>query len=115
MESSPASRDKHLDPYLRWGVVPGPWLAPIHLRILFVLDGRISTVDGPECFGLGPVLNTLADSSFSWSVRFDVDVVRRDDGHRMNCVDLSIFDLFSRKLNSRFNQSHFDYYDQICL
>ena len=80
------------DPYLRWGVLSGPWLIPIRLRILFVLDGRISTAEDPGCFGLGLVLNTLCDDSFSWWVRFKVDVVRRDDGRRMLCPDEVLLD-----------------------
>lgn len=121
MQSSASSRDNRLDPYLRWGVLPGPWLVPVRLRILFVLDGRISTSDGPGCFGLGPVLNTLCDDSYSWWVRFKVDVVRRDDGSKTMCPDEELIDpgppcyAFSEKLNFRFTDAdfRFDDYDQV--
>jgi hypothetical protein len=121
MQSSACSCDKLPDPYLRWGVLSGPWLVPIRLRILFVIDGRISTADDPGCFGLGLVLNTLCDDSFSWWVRFKVDVFRRDDGSRMMCPDEFLLDAgppcyaFSPRRNFRFTDSDFSFedYDQI--
>jgi hypothetical protein len=72
--------------FLRWGVRPGPWLWPVELRVLFVLDGRINTSTNPGSFGLGFVLETLTDPAYSWWARFAVDVVRRDDGHDRNCM-----------------------------
>jgi hypothetical protein len=121
MRSSTSLRDDRPDPYLRWGVLPGPWLARVGLRILFVLDGRISTSDAPGCFGLGPVLNTLCDDTFSWWVRFKVDVVRRDDGSNRLCPDEQLIDpgppcyAFSQKLDFRFTDADFtlDDYDQV--
>jgi hypothetical protein len=62
------------------GLAPSPALWPVHLRILFVLDARIDTSHGAQCFGLGYVLDTLRDPSFAWWVRMRVDVVRRDKG-----------------------------------
>jgi hypothetical protein len=102
------------DPYHRWGVVDGPWLWPTRIRILFVLDGRITTDRGPGCFGLGMVLDTLGDDSFAWWVRFEVSVVRRDTGQIRQCkteVDLAK----SLALDFRFTQPGFDLddYDQV--
>jgi hypothetical protein len=102
------------DPYLRWGVVDGPWLWPTRIRILFVIDGRVSTDRGPGCFGLGMVLDTLADDSFAWWVRFEVSIVRRDSGQIRQCkteVDLAHY----LALDFRFTQPGFDLndYDQV--
>jgi hypothetical protein len=102
------------DPYHRWGVVDGPSLWPTRIRILFVLDGRITTDRGPGCFGLGMVLDTLGDDSFAWWVRFEVSVVRRDNGQSRLCqteVDLARY----LALDFRFTQPGFDLddYDQV--
>ena len=59
-------------------MIPGPAVWPVVLQILFVIDGRITTNDGSNCFGLKLVLDTLRDTSFAPWVRFKVDVVRRD-------------------------------------
>jgi hypothetical protein len=78
--SDPSGLPDSENVFVRWGVAPGPALWPGVLRILFVLDARVETSTGPGCFGLGYVLETLRDPSFAWWVRFDVQVVRRDDG-----------------------------------
>ena len=56
-----------------------PWLWGTRVRILFVIDGRITEGRGPEEFGLGLVLDTLRDPSFAWWVRFDVEVANRNN------------------------------------
>lgn len=61
-----------------WGIGDVPWLWGTRIRILFVIDGRVSEGSGAEEFGLGPVLNTLRNRWFAWWVRFSVQVVRRD-------------------------------------
>jgi len=58
-------------------------VVPVVLWILFVIDGRINTSDDPTAFGLKLVLDTLRDTSFSPSVQFQVDVVRRDNAERI--------------------------------
>src|SRR5437763_3027999 len=88
----------NVDAFVRWGVAPGPALWPIVLRILFVIDGRIDTSTGPGCFGLGYVLETLRDDSFAWWVRFEVQVVRRDQA-RMPLPNCS-----SQDSDSNYNQ-----------
>jgi hypothetical protein len=82
------------------------------LRILFVLDGRISTTDDSEAFGLGLVLDTLTDDSYAWWVGYEVHVVRRDDGTKRMFPPL---DRYPEKLNVQFTDSDFniDDYDQI--
>jgi hypothetical protein len=102
------------DLYGKWGVLPGPWLWATHLRILFVLDGRIDTGRTSGCFGLGLVLDTLRDNSFAWWVRFEVDVVRRDDGIQRLCAPDSP-DENPASFNFRFTNAGFDIdqYDQI--
>ena len=42
--------------------------------------------------GLGRVLDTLIDNSFAWWVRFEVRVVRRDDGSRRRCGNESPYE-----------------------
>lgn len=66
----------------RWGIGISPWLWATRLRILFVIDGRVTTGRGADEFGLGLVLDTLADPSFAWWVRFEVEVVNRNDPRR---------------------------------
>lgn len=61
-----------------WGIGDVPWLWGAQIRILFVIDGRISQSSRPEDFGLGPVLDTLRNQWFAWWVRFSVEVVKRD-------------------------------------
>jgi hypothetical protein len=60
-----------------WGITPGYWLWPTTIKILFVIDGRIDLTSEPGRFGLGFVLDTLR-APFSWWVRFEVDVAKRD-------------------------------------
>lgn len=57
-----------------------PWTTRI--RILFVIDGRVTVGSSPDEFGLGPVLATLRDNTFAYWVRFSVSVVDRDQGFR---------------------------------
>ena len=96
---------------LRWGILDGPWLWQPRLRILFVLDGRISTTDEVS-FGLGLVLDTLTDDSFAWWVRYQVDVVRRDDGTQRMSPPL---DRYPERLDFSFIEDGFDIdeYDQV--
>src|SRR5690348_13394336 len=96
-----ASLDRRADASLRWRVLDGPWAWRPTLRILFVLDGRISTSDNPMAFGLGLVLDTLSDDSFAWWVRYQVDVVRRDDGGKRLAPPL---DRYPERLNFRFTE-----------
>ena len=107
-----APHDSHAAASLRWGVLRGPWLWAPPLRILFVLDGRISTTDNPEAFGLGLVLDTLTDDSYAWWVSYEVDVVRRDDGTKRMFPPL---DRYPERLNFRFTEAGFDIddYDQV--
>jgi hypothetical protein len=102
------------DLYGKWGVVPGPWLFRTRLRILFVMDGRIDTGRTSGCFGLGLVIETLRDDSFAWWVRFEVDVVRRDNGARRLCGAASPYET-AASFNFRFTQQGFDInaYDQV--
>jgi hypothetical protein len=71
------------DTYLNWGIAPTPALWPGVLRILFVIDGRISTSLDPGVFGLGYVLQTLRDNSYAWWVQYQVQVVRRNQATLM--------------------------------
>jgi hypothetical protein len=68
-----------------WGVTwpewpDWPWTTRI--RILMVVDHRITAGHGPNEFGLGPVIDTLRDPSFAWWVTFDVTFKDRDQGFR---------------------------------
>lgn len=83
-----------------WGVAPVPWLWPVKVKILLVIDGRITQGHGGEEFGLGPVLDTLRDPTFAYWVEFSVDVVKRDPPTRFRFDDRG-FDL--------------DRYDQVWL
>jgi hypothetical protein len=49
-----------------WGIGLGPWAWATRVRILFVIDGRITIGRGSDEFGLGLVLDTLRDPSFAW-------------------------------------------------
>src|SRR3990170_2282715 len=60
-----------------WGITPGYWLWSSHMRILFVIDGRINLSSQRGKFGLGLVLETLR-TPFSWWTSFTVDVAKRD-------------------------------------
>lgn len=79
-----------------WGIGDAPWLWATRIRILFVIDGRITEGDSAEEFGLGPVLDTLRNPWFAWWVLFTVEVVKRDgptsfrftqDGFDINAFD----------------------------
>jgi hypothetical protein len=65
-----------------WGIGDLTWLWGTRIRILFVIDGRITESTDPWEFGLGYVLETLRDPSLSWWVRFEVTVENRDAGFR---------------------------------
>ena len=65
-----------------WGIGEPPWLWGTRIRILFVIDGRITQGSDEGEFGLGLVLETLRDQTFSWWVRFEVTVEDRDEGFR---------------------------------
>lgn len=58
-------------------VPPGFW-AP-KLRILFVIDGRITAGHGPQEFGLGPPIDTLKNQSAVPWLDLDVVIGDRDD------------------------------------
>ena len=63
-----------------WGIGWVPWLWAVDIRILFVIDGRITQGYTDYEFGLGPVLDTLR-ASFAWWVDLSVRVVVRDEPH----------------------------------
>ena len=65
-----------------WGIGDVPLLWGTRIRILFVIDGRITVSSKPDEFGLGLVLDTLRDPAFAWWVRFEVTVACRDDPER---------------------------------
>lgn len=69
-----------------------PWTTKV--RILVVIDGRITPNSYPWEFGLGYVLETMRDISFAWWVKFIVRVVDRDEGFRFteDGFDLDIYD-----------------------
>lgn len=69
-----------MDTFRRWGVVASSALCPVLQRVLIMIDGRIDTTSAPGVFGLGYVLATLRDTAAAWWVRYEVQVVRRDDG-----------------------------------
>jgi hypothetical protein len=60
------------------GISAREGLWPTVIRILFVIDGRIKLHKDGSDFGLGYVLETLRASS-SWWVRFDVEIVTREE------------------------------------
>ena len=73
--------DTDLSTFARWGIGSPPWLWGVRIRILFVIDGRITDSSEPTEFGLGYVIETLRDA-FAWWVRFEVAVQDRDAGFR---------------------------------
>lgn len=83
-----------ISPVEVWGIGDGPLLWPVRIRILFVIDGRINDSSDPTKFGLGYVLETLRDKWFAWWVRFEVVVMKRDDGFRFtqDGFDINGFD-----------------------
>lgn len=60
-----------------WGIAGGYSLWPVTIKILFVIDGRITLSKFNYEFGLGYVLDTLS-APFSWWVHFEVDIAKRD-------------------------------------
>jgi hypothetical protein len=80
----------------RWGIGRVPWLWATRIRILFVIDGRITEGRSDQEFGLGLVLDTLRDRSFAWWVRFEVEVRSRNPTESFrfteNGFDLDDFD-----------------------
>jgi hypothetical protein len=72
------SLDRPMEVSRAWGIGAVPWLCTVRVRILFVTDGRINSGHDEYQFGLGPVLETLADPSFAWWVTFETDFVVRD-------------------------------------
>jgi hypothetical protein len=67
---------------ISWGIGDGPWVWGTRIRILFLIDGRITEGTRPDEFGLGLVLETLRDAGFAWWVQFEVTVACRDDPQR---------------------------------
>jgi hypothetical protein len=65
-----------------------PWTTRI--RILVVIDGRITKGSGRSEFGLGLALQTLRDISFAYWVRFLVTVEDRDTGFRFTNAGFDI-------------------------
>jgi hypothetical protein len=88
------------------------WLWSTPIRILFVIDGRIVLSKDAQSFGLGYVLETLADQS-GWWVSFEVDVAKRDGC--LQTEDLGGYEL--KYHNFRFTDPGFDLdsYDQVWL
>jgi hypothetical protein len=78
--------------FATWGIGRPPWLWGTRIRILFVIDGRITDSSDPTEFGLGYVIETLRDRSFAWWVRFEVTVKDRDDGFRFTQDGFNIDD-----------------------
>jgi hypothetical protein len=76
--SSPHGDDRNAMAAAWWGIGFPPWLWATRIRILFIIDGRITTGDGEQEFGLGPVLDTLRYPWFAWWVRISVTVKKRD-------------------------------------
>jgi hypothetical protein len=60
-----------------WGITPSYWVWSTRIRILFVIDGRITLTSDAFTFGLGLVLDTLR-TPFSWWTSFTVDVAKRE-------------------------------------
>jgi hypothetical protein len=77
---------------LGWGIGwPWPdWPWTTDIRILCVIDGRVTESSDPSEFGLGLVLETLRDASFAYWVRFIVTVVDRDQGFNFTQSGLDI-------------------------
>jgi hypothetical protein len=82
---------------LDWGIYwphwpDWPWTTKI--RILFVIDGRVTEGSSGFEFGLGPVLDTLRNISFAYWVRFLVTVRDRDTGFRFTEAgfDIDVYD-----------------------
>src|SRR4029450_11741345 len=48
--------DTDLSTFARWGIGSPPWLWGVRIRILFVIDGRITDSSEPTEFGLGCVI-----------------------------------------------------------
>jgi hypothetical protein len=81
-QAATGSSETGLSTFATWGIGRPPWLWSTRIRILFVIDGRITASSEPTEFGLGYVIETLRDPSFAWWVRFEVAVEDRDDGFR---------------------------------
>jgi hypothetical protein len=81
--------DTSASTFAAWGIVP-KWTWQIRIRILFVIDGRITKGSERDEFGLGYVLDTLREGQFAWWVRFEVKVEDRDDGFRFTQADFNI-------------------------
>ncbi len=83
-----------------------------YVRILFVIDGRITLGMGSEEFGLGFVLDTLRSTPLENWVRFSVDVARRDGEIKVNPSPGPYEEHYT---GFRFYQEGFrlDHYDQV--
>lgn len=93
-----------------WGIAARDGLWPTTIRILFVIDGRIELHKDEALFGLGYVLETIR-ASWSWWVRFEVDIATREE-------TISDFSRDSHEVayaGFRFNSDGFDIdaYDQV--
>ena len=98
-----------------WGISNVPWLFGPRLRILFVMDGRVTVTWGDQDFGLGYVLKELR-ANFAWWVRLEVTTAHRGDVARtelsLGVVTISIG---PELVGFRFTQDGFDIndYDQV--
>jgi hypothetical protein len=118
IERQQATRSEMTSPETKtgvWGVGNVPWLWSARLRILFVMDGRITVTSGADDFGLGLVLETLRDPSGSY-VQYEVTTAHR--GHPLTVeIDLGLVTItIGPNLSGfRFTQDDFsiDDYDQV--
>ncbi len=62
-----------------WGIGDSPWLWGTRIRILFVVDGRITSANDAFAFALGWVLETLSALWLTWWAKFEVTFADRDD------------------------------------
>jgi hypothetical protein len=95
-----------------WGITPGYWLWPTPIKILFVIDGRINLTSEPLTFGLGYVLDTLL-APFSWWVRFEVHVAKRDGS--LSAEELGSYSSKLKYTDFKFTNDSFNLnsYDQV--
>lgn len=93
-----------------WGIAARSGLWPVTIKILFVIDGRITLSKTDYDFGLGYVLDSLR-SVWSWWIRFDIDVATREEAISSSALGSNTV----RYVNFRFTSADFDidWYDQI--
>lgn len=93
-----------------WGISATESLWPVTIRILFVIDGRITLNKDDIQFGLGYVLDTLR-AVWSWWVGFEVDIATREESISSDALGTNSVKYCAFK----FTQADFDIdrYDQI--